>query len=261
MLHLKDITRIFAVLLLVLTLCVSESVSQKKRTARDDSEAPQEFLPVESISSLRKVEGFEDVSLRIRKTKARSSEDESLGIAVNTLEIMNKDNVLFSITFGDFRKDLQLIGFGSGQDDSDALSIGYVVDRQGNIRYFSAGHSAVTGAVTGSFIAFRDFEEGRWHWNSARYMAQNCGSKDYCEQMIDVDFDGFFDAKTIFSKDRKKVLGNFIFMDGGWKEVDVFVDAERCRKVGKIINRQKVYFDYDEKEGWKVGRPPKTREK
>lgn len=234
----------------VLLVRAEESASEAQGSIPDSLKAGGQTIPIESVADLRKVKGFENVSLRLTTGRMSMSDEPQVDVEMSVLEIVRDGKVLFGIASTEMARQLEFFTLSAGHRGDGLLNVGYVIDGEGNACCLTVSADEPTAA----FKVEKDMESGRWR--TAQYTAQTYAKQDRRVHLVDIDFDGYFDAKNIFSAGREEQPDNYIYKDGAWKEVDVFLDAAEFGHAGKIVNRRRIFYEYDEEEGWKVGKRP-----
>lgn len=95
-------------------------------------------------------------------------------------------------------------------------------------------------------------------WERAMYVSYDLVSKKFTgPHYTDVDFDGQFDAKAVYSQDGT-LIGNLIYRNGQWQEVDWFNVYEKPPAPVKASVKhggEYVLFDFEYGKGWRERDP------
>ncbi len=90
------------------------------------------------------------------------------------------------------------------------------------------------------------------------YVSYDLVSKKFTgPHYTDVDFDGQFDAKAVYSQDGT-LIGNLIYRNGQWQEVDWFNVYEKPPAPVKASVKhggEYVLFDFEYGKGWRERDP------
>jgi hypothetical protein len=141
----------------------------------------------------------------------------------------------------------------SGEIDEFDIRDG--IERQLVTGTFEGGRlSKITVFNNSGNLVFGLFSSGKEGiWERAHYMSYDLASKkSNGPHYTDIDFDGQFDAKAMFSQDGT-LIGCFIFRNGKWQKIDWFNVYEKPpTPVKAYVKRggEYVLFDFEYGKGW-----------